>query len=295
MSDVVNYERPQVPVRLEDLAQFVLVGRDKLNMVRAGIKALDKLDVAEGVRRQKKDEAAMLAEALLDAEVRIGEILAAMPKASGGDRKSQHFKMGSADHFEKPKYEAAKELGFNEMQVKRFQTLAENKDIVEQIKQEAREADDLPTRTAVLNVVSANLKQAKEEYRILKEQERFEQLEKKTQGVTVPADQKERMDLLDAGITVVINMNRDNHILKYATDAGIYVRCDRFSEWGNPFIMGVDGSRDEVIFNFEKHYLPFKRGLISKISELKGKALGCHCYPERCHCEILSKLANDEN
>jgi hypothetical protein len=297
MSDVINYERPQVPVRLEDLAQFVLVGRDKLNMVRAGIKALDKLDVAEGVRRQKKDEAAMLAEALLDAEVRIGEILAAMPKASGGDRGNQYTggKIASGVDFANSKMKAAEQLGFNSKQVERFQTLAENKDIVEQIKQEAREADDLPTRTAVLNVVSANLKQAKEEYRILKEQERFEQLEKKTQGVTIPADQKERMDLLDAGITVVINMNRDSHILKYATDAGIYVRCDRFSEWGNPFIMGVDGSRDEVIFNFEKHYLPFKRGLISKISELKGKALGCHCYPERCHCEILSKLANDEN
>ena len=293
MSDVINYERPQVPVKLEDLAQFVLVGRDKLNMVRAGIKALEKLDVAEGVRRQKKDEAAMLAEALLDAEVRIGEILAAMPKDKGG-RPSEKTMFTSEPSFT-PKYEAARELGFDANQVKRFQTLAENKDIVEQIKQEAREADDLPTRTAVLNVVSANLRQAKEEYRILKEQERIEQLEKKTQGVTIPADQKERIDMLNAGMTVVMNMNRDSHILKYATDAGIYVRCDRFSEWGNPFVMGVDGSRDEVIFNFEKHYLPFKRGLMSKISELKGKALGCHCYPERCHCEILSKLANDEN
>ena len=68
-----------LPANLEDLAQFVLVGRDKLNMVRAGIRALDKLDVAEGVRKQKREEAQMLAEALLDAEVRIGEILEKMP------------------------------------------------------------------------------------------------------------------------------------------------------------------------------------------------------------------------
>ena len=72
-----------LPSKLEDLAQFVLIGRDKLAMVRAGIKALDKLDMAQEVREQKKDEAQMLAEALMDAEVRIGEILLAMPKASG--------------------------------------------------------------------------------------------------------------------------------------------------------------------------------------------------------------------
>lgn len=143
--EIIKHEQPQLPVALEDLAQFVLVGRDKLNMVRAGIKALDKLDVAEGVRRQKREEAAMLAEALLDAEVRIGEILKAMPKA-----KNQYAMDSAVQSTFTPKLEAAKQLGFNEKQVQRFQTLAENKDLVEQIKQEAREADDLPTRTAVL-------------------------------------------------------------------------------------------------------------------------------------------------
>lgn len=145
-----------LPVKLEDLAKFVLIGRDKLDAVRAGIRALDKLDVAESVRRQKKEEAQMLAEALLDAEVRIGEILSRMPKASGGDRRSNEFKMVSDDQFEKiPKLQAAKELGFDAKQVQRFQTLAANKQVVEQIKQEAREADDLPTRTAVLQAVKA--------------------------------------------------------------------------------------------------------------------------------------------
>lgn len=147
--EIIKHEQPQLPVALEDLAQFVLVGRDKLNMVRAGIKALDKLDVAEGVRRQKRDEAAMLAEALLDAEVRIGEILKAMPKEQG-KRTDIKQPMFTTEPKSIPKYEAARELGFDANQVKRFQTLAENKDLVEQIKQEAREADDLPTRTAVL-------------------------------------------------------------------------------------------------------------------------------------------------
>lgn len=149
--DLIKHEGgSQLPIKLEDLAQFVLIGREQLTAVRAGIRALDKLDVAEGVRKQKREEAQMLAEALLDAEVRIGEILAAMPKAGGGDRKSENFKIDSAVDFDNSKMKAAEQLGFNQKQVERFQTLAANKDLVEAIKQEAREADDLPTRTAVL-------------------------------------------------------------------------------------------------------------------------------------------------
>lgn len=138
-----------MPANLEDLAQFVLVGRDKLNMVRAGIRALDKLDVAEGVRKQKREEAQMLAEALLDAEVRIGEILEKMPKAKNQYQSASN----SAVTGITTKEQATRELGFDKMQVSRFQTLAQNKDLVEQIKHEAREADDLPTRTAVLQAV----------------------------------------------------------------------------------------------------------------------------------------------
>lgn len=146
--DIIKQEGNYLPSKLNELAEFVLVGREKLNMVRAGIKALDKLDVAEEVRKQKKEEAQMLAEALLDAEVRIGEILLKMPK-SGGGRPSEKTISTGANSF-KPKLEVAKELGFDQFQVSRFQTLAENKDLVEQVKQEARDEDDLPTRSAVL-------------------------------------------------------------------------------------------------------------------------------------------------
>lgn len=163
-----------LPSKLEDLAQFVLIGRDKLAMVRAGIKALDKLDMAQEVRQQKKEEAQMLAEALMDAEVRIGEILLAMPKASGKNNQyvQEKVKSNSGVTFQsevKPpppvqtKEEAVKKLGFDKIQVSRFQTLAKNKDIVEQVKQEARDNDDLATRTAVLQAVKYKEKEDKKE------------------------------------------------------------------------------------------------------------------------------------
>ena len=171
-----------LPSKLEDLAQFVLIGRDKLAMVRAGIKALDKLDMAQEVREQKKLEAQMLAEALMDAEVRIGEILLAMPKASGGNHGNQYTsgKIPTSEEIAKPKpepkpietkQEAAQKLGFNKQQVERFQTLAKNKDIVEQVKQEARANDDLATRTAVLQAVRAKqVEEKKENYETKKKE-----------------------------------------------------------------------------------------------------------------------------
>jgi N6-adenosine-specific RNA methylase IME4 len=148
--ELINYDKPNLPVALDDLAKFVLVGREKLTMVRAGIRAMDKLDVAEGVRKQKKEEAQMLAEALLDAEVRIGEILSGMPKAQGKRNDIELTRTG-ANKLELPtKQDAIQGLGFNKDQVSRFETLAANPDLVEQVKEEARKSEDLPTRAAVL-------------------------------------------------------------------------------------------------------------------------------------------------
>ena len=64
-------QNQQLPDTLEDLSKFVLIGREKLKSVRAEICAIDKLQLAEEVRNQKRDEARMLSEALLDAEARL--------------------------------------------------------------------------------------------------------------------------------------------------------------------------------------------------------------------------------
>ena len=79
----IEISQNKLPDTLEDLSKFILVGREKLTAVRANIRAIDKLQLAEDVREQKREEAQMLAEALLDAEVRIGDLLKIIPKAQG--------------------------------------------------------------------------------------------------------------------------------------------------------------------------------------------------------------------
>lgn len=150
-----------------------------------------------------------------------------------------------------------------------------------------------PITSQKVKEVVDTFKQAKENYRELRQKQKTDILEKKTDGITIPIDQANRISKLEKGETVILNMNTDLHLLKYATDKGIYVRCDRFSEFGNPFILDVDGNRDEVCEYFKNNYLPFKKGILLKIKTLKGKALGCHCYPQKCHCETLKNLADE--
>jgi hypothetical protein len=71
------------------------------------------------------------------------------------------------------------------------------------------------------------------------------------------------------------------------------IYCGRPSPLGNPFVIGKDGTRDEVI---EKHkaWLPTQPKLMAMMPGLKGLDLICHCAPARCHCDIYLELANPE-
>lgn len=65
------------------------------------------------------------------------------------------------------------------------------------------------------------------------------------------------------------------------------VYCGRGSPYGNPFVIGRDGNRDEVCDLFESKILP-----ALDVTALKGKDLLCYCSPKRCHCESIVAKAN---
>lgn len=71
-------------------------------------------------------------------------------------------------------------------------------------------------------------------------------------------------------------------------DDAVYV--GRPSVYGNPFVVGRHGTRDEVIRMFEDYLTP---DLIAKIKhELKGKHLSCWCAPKKCHANVIFRIAN---
>ncbi|AGR47862.1 hypothetical protein PHIM7_160 [Sinorhizobium phage phiM7] len=65
------------------------------------------------------------------------------------------------------------------------------------------------------------------------------------------------------------------------------VYCGRGSRFGNPFKIGVDGTRKQVIERFKNEILP-----TLDVSELKGKDLVCFCKPLPCHCDAILEKAN---
>ena len=87
-----------------------------------------------------------------------------------------------------------------------------------------------------------------------------------------------------------INNLKDKYVVHAKrVDYDVYV--GRGSKWENPFIIGPDGTRKDVINKYEKYLLNNKE-LMKSIKELKGKILGCWCAPRACHGDILVKYAN---
>lgn len=83
MNEIAVGDR-SLPTSITDLSKFVLIGRERLIAVRAAIRAIDKVGVAAEVYQQKLAEGQEIAEAVLDAEVRLGELRASVPRDKGG-------------------------------------------------------------------------------------------------------------------------------------------------------------------------------------------------------------------
>ena len=65
--------------------------------------------------------------------------------------------------------------------------------------------------------------------------------------------------------------------------------------WGNPFVIGKDGDRVTVVAKYREWLLSQPELVARAKQELKGKILGCFCYPEACHGDVLSEIANEVN
>ncbi len=82
----------------------------------------------------------------------------------------------------------------------------------------------------------------------------------------------------------------------------VFVEGERFpkqdSVWANPFKIGKDGNREEVIAKYETYIrdrLVKEPALKEELLKLKGKCLGCWCAPEPCHGDVLLKLIEENS
>ncbi|KZL02189.1 hypothetical protein PsAD5_00138 [Pseudovibrio sp. Ad5] len=70
---------------------------------------------------------------------------------------------------------------------------------------------------------------------------------------------------------------------KTAPSDAVYI--GRGSPWGNPFAVGKDGTREQVIERFKCEVLPRL-----DLAPLVGKDLVCYCYPKPCHGDAIIEV-----
>lgn len=175
MSELV-FVNERLPASIEDLSRFVLIGREKLVAVRAEIRAIQRVGLAQEVREQKLAEAQEIAETVLDAEVKIGELMSQVPKEPGRRTDLRPVDSG-VQRFEPTRSEVIQQAGFTPKQVQRFETLAAHPELVAQAKAEARENDDIVSRSLVLEKVKA---QKREDLRRQRDESIAEQIGRET-------------------------------------------------------------------------------------------------------------------
>ena len=122
-----------LPDTIEGLAEFILVGEEAVRAQQAKIRAINKVGMAETARRAAVQDGQDMAKVVIYAEVKLGELLKAIPKkkaASGGGSRSL------------PK-------GITHKTSHKAQTIADNPEIVQAAIDAAIKADTLPTTAQV--------------------------------------------------------------------------------------------------------------------------------------------------
>lgn len=84
-------------------------------------------------------------------------------------------------------------------------------------------------------------------------------------------------------------------LINVKTFSGKYIYIGRGSALGNPYYIGKDGTRSEVIEKYRKwlwKLVKIKgevRGAIERLAcdEMQNIVLGCHCVPLPCHGEVI--------
>lgn len=73
--------------------------------------------------------------------------------------------------------------------------------------------------------------------------------------------------------TIVVNL----HASSYTKYIG------RGSRFGNPYLIGPDGTREDVVVKHKKDFDNNPKLREAVWNELKGETLGCFCKPLACH------------
>ena len=153
--DELTTRTTQLPDTLEDLSQFVLVNKAKLDAYRVKLRAVNRLSDAQEIREQTLQEMQDISSALIAAETRIGEILLSIPKSSGGI--NQYNKEENSNRVEKSKTksETISEMGYSKDQASDYQRMAQNPAVVNYVLEQAEREGRVVSHAEVMRKIKA--------------------------------------------------------------------------------------------------------------------------------------------
>lgn len=94
-------------------------------------------------------------------------------------------------------------------------------------------------------------------------------------------------------------MNQENltTVVNIRTHKGCDVRyIGRGSIYGNPFKIGEDGTREEVIEKYKAYLydrISWDGHFKERVESLRGCVLGCFCKPQACHGDVIKEFLDE--
>jgi len=140
-----------LPVKLEDLVPLSFIGQAAVSFYRSKIKLMDQLKMTESQRKVTLKDGQDAGEMLLDIEARIGELAEKEERATTLPVRGVRQGRGMKPSGKPPKHER---LGVSEKHMHQSVAIHKHPEIVERVKAQARENEDIPTRTAVIATIN---------------------------------------------------------------------------------------------------------------------------------------------
>jgi len=139
----LTVRKENLPTTAEGLSLYIAVGKEKLKARQAEIRAYNKVDAADTAKKAILNNAQLEAESLLEAEAKLGELLAGIPKPKFNKIINGSLR-GTTESLPPT---------ITKKQSHQAQTISRNPEIVKQVITEAKEKDLLPTSQQVYREV----------------------------------------------------------------------------------------------------------------------------------------------
>lgn len=140
----IEIRRDNIPIKPEDLRKFILVGRRVVEAHKAKLKAIAQIETAAAAHQAALADAQTIAEVVLDAEAKLGEMLAAIEpniESSGRGTIVKHTSLPP---------------GIDKKMSHEAQQIHKHPEVVERCKSQARQKGDIVTSQSVLRQVRSD-------------------------------------------------------------------------------------------------------------------------------------------